>query len=628
MRKFVPFLLVFSLLFSTQPCPECGELVLAPQTYVLPSIDPEGETITIHLSTILSDGRYPVGNATIFIEVYNATGEFYDRCRVFTDEDGKAMFNLTSYNETCSAGRMVRGCTIITKFCCSESVQCLLQPCLRNETIKSFYDVKQCSDQRIARWPEYSFVNKSGQFIYMTLYPSSNSIAYIPPLLPLEFEGVPPLFCLPLFLIGGLFLFGAYATGMDPFFWLDIVGLPFHKPTMARVAGVRGYTFQQRSAAGALKTAGVDLTTMGKKIPLVNKAFEEIGKAMWRGKEKERIEKTVEAREKGKEPGKFVKVAGAALKTVETVTKLPSKSKSKGLSEKASKMLGAGTAEEEALREEKGFITPRGVSARGLPYAPAAFGRLSGILNLLGAESLIQEGYSIADRKRRARPDMFDAYYGKIKINNETIDLRLSEEELKEVRKILDDEYEHPEKYKAEKASVGLIWRVHRKEPKDRGEEENELLDLTVKALRGDEKAMEDLKSTLSNDNNKKIYPIKSRIKLIEAGGPSNLPEEERINSYFEFFSIRIRIEEKDEKDAKLLRNLTEAYNRSKTLTEKELTDLANLYNKYEKDIKDYYDKVLDMLEKKVPDIIRNLDKVSLYTYIAMLMIGEAQQQH
>ncbi|MEM4215810.1 MAG: hypothetical protein QXD51_01870 [Candidatus Anstonellales archaeon] len=263
MRKVFFLLFFMSLLFSQPPCPGCEELFNAYESGIIAGL--VEKNVDIYMYAVYNGERLPVGNATLFVEVYNATGDLYSRCRVFTDENGKAVFDLTPYNETCSGTGMVRGCTIGVKFCCSSSPNCLLQPCL-NESITSFEDVSPCGELKPAPWPESAYINKNGQPIFATLSPTYAQVVYIPTLLPPLFGGTAPAICLPLFIIAGMLLAASYATGGSPFFWFDLNTLRFTTGQRARITGKGGITLSQaRLVAASRKT-----------IPGVNTAFKAV----------------------------------------------------------------------------------------------------------------------------------------------------------------------------------------------------------------------------------------------------------------------------------------------------------------------------------------------------------------
>ncbi|MEM4707439.1 MAG: hypothetical protein QXL47_02405 [Candidatus Anstonellales archaeon] len=263
MRKVFFLLFFISLLFSQPPCPGCEELFNAYESGIIAGL--VEKNVDIYMYAVYNGERLPVGNATLFIEVYNATGDLYSRCRVFTNENGKAVFDLTPYNETCSGTGMVRGCTIGVKFCCSSSPNCLLQPCL-NESITSFEDVSPCGGFKPAPWPESAYINKNGQPIFATLSPTYAQVVYIPTLLPPLFGGTAPAICLPLFIIAGMLLAASYATGGSPFFWFDLNTLRFITGQRARITGKGGITLSQAKLVKFSK----------ERIPGVKKAIEKV----------------------------------------------------------------------------------------------------------------------------------------------------------------------------------------------------------------------------------------------------------------------------------------------------------------------------------------------------------------
>jgi len=245
------FILIFAnLLFSQPPCPTCAELFTAYETGLVSGL--VDENVDVYMYAVYNGERLPVGNATLFMEVYNATGDLYDRCRVFTDENGKAVFSISGYKDACSGQGILRGCRIGIKFCCSSSPNCLLQPCL-NESITSFEDVPPCGSIKPAPWPESAYINDSGTPVFATLSPTYAEVVYIPTLLPPLFGGTAPAICLPLFIIAGMLLVASYATGGSPFFWFDLNTLRFTTGQRARVIGKGGITISQQSVIGRLE---------------------------------------------------------------------------------------------------------------------------------------------------------------------------------------------------------------------------------------------------------------------------------------------------------------------------------------------------------------------------------------
>ncbi|MEM4335916.1 MAG: hypothetical protein QXY61_02840 [Candidatus Anstonellales archaeon] len=281
MRKVFFLLFFMSLLFSQPPCPGCEELFNAYESGIIAGL--VEKNVDIYMYAVYNGERLPVGNATLFIEVYNATGDLYSRCRVFTNENGKAVFDLTPYNETCSGTGMVRGCTIGVKFCCSSSPNCLLQPCL-NESITSFEDVSPCGGFKPAPWPESAYINKNGQPIFATLSPTYAQVVYIPTLLPPLFGGTAPAICLPLFIIAGMLLAASYATGGSPFFWFDLNTLRFITGQRARITGKGGITLQQAKVVAKVaphaKKLGGKAVELGKKVSFIKKAVEAVEKGV------------------------------------------------------------------------------------------------------------------------------------------------------------------------------------------------------------------------------------------------------------------------------------------------------------------------------------------------------------
>jgi predicted transcriptional regulator len=250
MRRMLFILIFATLLFSQPPCPSCAELFTAYETGLVSGL--VDENVDVYMYAVYNGERLPVGNATLFMEVYNATGDLYDRCRIFTDENGKAVFSVSEYKDACSGQGILRGCRIGIKFCCSSSPNCLLQPCL-NESITSFEDVPPCGSIRPAPWPESAYINDSGTPVFATLSPTYAEVVYIPTLLPPLFGGTAPAICLPLFIIAGMLLVASYATGGSPFFWFDLNTLRFTTGQRARVIGKGGITISQQSVIGRLE---------------------------------------------------------------------------------------------------------------------------------------------------------------------------------------------------------------------------------------------------------------------------------------------------------------------------------------------------------------------------------------
>jgi len=264
------FLLIFAnLLFSQPPCPGCEELFNAYETGLVAGL--MDETVNVYMYAVYNGERLPVGNATLFMEVYNSTGDLYSRCRIFTDEKGKAVFSISEYKDVCSGQGLLRGCRIGIKFCCSSSPNCLLQPCL-NESITSFEDVPPCGNIKPTSWPDSAYINDDGTPVFAPLFPTYGEVVYIPTLLPPLFEGAAPAICLPLFIIAGMLLVAAYATGGTPFFWFDLNALRFTTGERARVTGKGGFTLQQSRIPGAAKSAG----ELMKKVPVVKNVVEKV----------------------------------------------------------------------------------------------------------------------------------------------------------------------------------------------------------------------------------------------------------------------------------------------------------------------------------------------------------------
>ena len=273
MRIIIFFLIFANLLFSQPPCPDCADLFNAYETGLVAEL--MDETVNVYMYAVYNGERLPVGNATLFMEVYNSTGDLYSRCRVFTDEKGKAVFSISEYKEICSGEGILRGCRIGIKFCCSSSPNCLLQPCL-NESITSFEDVQPCGNIKPASWPDAAYINDDGTPVFAVLSPTYAEVVYIPTLLPPLFGGAAPAVCLPLFIIAGMLLVGAYATGGTPFFWFDLNALRFTTGQRARVSGKGGFILQQAKISGAAKSAGELL----KKVPGVKKGVEVVEKGV------------------------------------------------------------------------------------------------------------------------------------------------------------------------------------------------------------------------------------------------------------------------------------------------------------------------------------------------------------
>ncbi|MGC8899639.1 MAG: hypothetical protein ACP5KP_03945, partial [Candidatus Micrarchaeia archaeon] len=276
--RIVFFLLILANLFFSQPlCPSCEELFSAPETGLIAGL--MDKTVNVYVYALYDGKRLPVGNATLFMEVYNASGDLYSRCRGFTDENGKAVFDISQYTELCGGEGILRGCTIGIKFCCSSSPNCLLQACL-NKSIQSFEDVPPCSGVRPGYWPDSAYINNSGIPVFTTLYPSYAEVVYTSTLLPPLSGGTAPAICLPLFIIVGMLLAGAYATGQNPFFWFDLNTLRFTRGQRARVTGKGGFTLQQTALAKHAKALGGKALELGKKVPVVKGAIEKVEKGV------------------------------------------------------------------------------------------------------------------------------------------------------------------------------------------------------------------------------------------------------------------------------------------------------------------------------------------------------------
>ncbi|MEM4362340.1 MAG: hypothetical protein QXX46_04875 [Candidatus Anstonellales archaeon] len=190
----------------------------------------------------------------------------------------------------------------------------------------------------------------------------------------------------------------------------------------------------------------------------------------------------------------------------------------------------------------------------------------------------------------------------------------MNEGELREARKILMDAYMNPEKYRAEREAISLITEVRIKKPEELTTQDEELLTLTERALKGDKKAMKELIAELSSYNNTRLNNVTTTLEFIQQD-PSTMSEEDRLQRGRDILGFVIasggNFEKDDAKIALLLFFKTEQYSDEE---KKQLEKLSEKY--YQTAVEGAKGKQKSL--QSATNILENLNRNSLAIYLLL----------
>lgn len=234
---------VIILEFLEGTCAACGDFEGLLEPLMFPSETPEQtyDIVLVYRNTTAGglEERNPVKNALIIVHVKETGEESGDVYRVYTDNDGKALFDFQDYNDSCHEFQFTY---------CHMTFGCGYEECLNGTGIN--YD-DYPSVMNIPMHPPgasapSSIVDPIG------VQPTSTTTTFCPP--PPPIGGVTaPIFCFPLILLFALLGGGLYLSGRNPFRGFDFSAPRLHKPYQY-TARIRGTTV---SIQGIMQATGV-----------------------------------------------------------------------------------------------------------------------------------------------------------------------------------------------------------------------------------------------------------------------------------------------------------------------------------------------------------------------------------
>lgn len=201
---------------TPSPCVGCEEIGGAPSSDITLVQDEFAHTATAYLyfENISASGppRQALNFTTVIVNVYNETPDEGDVYKIYTDANGTATFDFSSYS-----GRCVTIGFLYCPFTCSDSPDCGFQQCLNFSGIG-------CPPCNVSAVPEAG--SPTGPLKCYKLLPSYKTTEYCPPPEPLS---ATPEICFPLVLIFALLGGALFLSGVNPF-----TGFDFSAPRIGR----------------------------------------------------------------------------------------------------------------------------------------------------------------------------------------------------------------------------------------------------------------------------------------------------------------------------------------------------------------------------------------------------------
>ncbi len=247
------FLFFSAVTMAVEECIVCENVTDAPQANMLVSIGDEAKIARafVYYDNYTADvPRAPITDSIVFVYVMPAVGDA-ELIRIYTDDEGWANFDFTSYALTAEEERISYVFRFIyCPFCSPEADPCGFDECMKFAGIETPY--AEADDVTLGTGA--AVPSEINEGIYL---PTSKSIAYSPP--PPEATGATtPAFCLPLVIIFALLGGALYYTGRNPFAAFTI-GTPRMGKHIRYTPTGRGYSLSARyvaqSIAGGVKEA-------------------------------------------------------------------------------------------------------------------------------------------------------------------------------------------------------------------------------------------------------------------------------------------------------------------------------------------------------------------------------------
>ncbi|MBI5046408.1 hypothetical protein HZC07_01615, partial [Candidatus Micrarchaeota archaeon] len=196
--------------FADNPCVQCQTLSSRPQARITSVMDSNNKIIDIianydNLSAVPS--RQPINNSIILIEVSNSSGLQPILYKVYTDSQGRARFDFSTWSGAC-----VDFTILYCPFCNPNSPACGFIECLNFSGIRTSYTAP---NDPIPIGPgSYPVPSDLNTNLYLPQLDSSQS--FCPPRAPFAASSTPAL-CLPLLIVFALLGGAMYLTGRNPF---------------------------------------------------------------------------------------------------------------------------------------------------------------------------------------------------------------------------------------------------------------------------------------------------------------------------------------------------------------------------------------------------------------------------
>ena len=215
-------------------CPGCQELAGAPTANIILEKDDAAHNITLTLyyeNLTASPPRKLMNFTTVIVHVYNES--FSDAYRIYTDSEGRAVFDFSSYADRC-----VKFKFMYCPFTCADSSQCGLQQCLNASGIG-------CPPCNVSAIPWYNDREPPTALECYKAIPAIGESNYCPPPKPLN---ATPEICFPLILIFALLAGALFLSGRNPF-----SGFDFSAPRVGRHMA----SYQPRARGVSIDTLSV-----------------------------------------------------------------------------------------------------------------------------------------------------------------------------------------------------------------------------------------------------------------------------------------------------------------------------------------------------------------------------------
>jgi hypothetical protein len=245
--------------FANGECIACEEFVGKPQANIILMLDEQNNVLEANLyyeNLSATPSRLPITDSTLLVELTN-TEDLSELYKMYTDDEGKAVFDYTDWNASCINFRV-----LYCPFCDPEIPEeaCGFLECMNYASMSTEADVYQYSTN-ISNITDIEVA--PGESVPATLsderyLPNIAAISYCPPP---ETEEYTPALCLPLLIVFSLLAGSLYMTGRNPFAAFNIGGARVGRHIRYQARG-RGFHLNvmsvvgaARSIAGAIKTA-------------------------------------------------------------------------------------------------------------------------------------------------------------------------------------------------------------------------------------------------------------------------------------------------------------------------------------------------------------------------------------